>query len=163
MAGTKTQKYNPKQTSWIKIREAILKIEAEAFPQYTPQEEILESDFTNHENTVLLLRSSRGSIIGYAYAEPIGNNDMRRKNDTETAYMPSIAIHPKFQGKGLARDLQVSLEKQLKRQGYSFLEGHVINEKYFRSLQKIYADRIVRKRRTVTKKEIEHFIRIRLD
>lgn len=156
--------YNPKLTSWKKIKKSIMKIEADAFPQYDPQEAILENDFVNKNNIVVLLRSSRRSIIGYAYAEPIGQlNPRRKRENTNTAYLTSIAIHPNFQGKGLARNLHKALDQRLKKRGYSFLEGHVVNDHYYESLNKIYADRIVRKRRTLHEDEMKHFVRIRLD
>lgn len=159
-----TQMYNPRLLAWKKIRKAIMKIEADAFPQYDPQEEILEQDFSNKNNIVILLRSSRQSIIGYAYAEPIGQlNPRRKKENAKTAYITSIAIHPSFQGKGFAVHLHKSLDIRLKKRGYSFLEGHVVNEKYLNSLTRIYADRIVRKRRTLHEDEMKHFVRISLN
>lgn len=159
-----TQIYNPRVVSWKKIKKAIMKIEADSFPQYEPQEDILEQDFSNKNNIVILLRSLRRSIIGYAYVEPIGQlNPRRKKENTDTAYITSIAIHPTFQGKGLAVNLHKSLDRILRRRGYSFLEGHVVNDKYVNSLEKIYADRIVKKRKTLHEKEMKQFVRIRLD
>lgn len=159
-----TQMYNPQAVPWKKIKRSIMKIEADAFPQYDPQEDILANDFSNKNNIVILLRSSQGSIIGYAYAEPIGQlNPRRKKENSDTAYITSIAIHPDFQGKGLAGHLHKSLDRMLRKRGYSYLEGHVVNEKYVTSLQRIYEDRIVRKRRTMHENEIKQFIRIQLN
>ncbi|HSA83654.1 MAG TPA: GNAT family N-acetyltransferase [Patescibacteria group bacterium] len=146
--------YNPKRIAWGKIKRAILKIEADAFHQYDPQAHILESDFTNKKNVVLLLRTIAGRIIGYAYAERLKPG---------TAYLTSIAIHPRFQGKGLAKNLHSMLNRQLRKQGYTFLEGHVLHDGYLHSLQKMYADRIVSKRKVKNDNEMRHFIRIRLD
>ncbi len=158
------QTYNPRLLSWKKIRKAIIKIEADAFPQYDPQEEILEQDFLNKNNIVIILRSSRQSIIGYAYAEPIGQlNPRRKKENADTAYITSIAIHPNFQGKGLAAHLHKALDMRLKKRGYSFLEGHVVNDKYLNSLTRIYADQIVKKRRMLHEEEMKHFVRISLN
>ncbi|MBI5452510.1 GNAT family N-acetyltransferase [Candidatus Gottesmanbacteria bacterium] len=158
-----TERYNPRLTSWTKIKKSILKIEADAFPQYEPQANILETDFTNKNNIVILLRSIRGSIIGYTYAEPVGQLNPRRKKNRDTAYITSIAIHPRFQGKGLVVDLHKLLDKILVKKGYSFVEGHVVNKNYARSLQKMYADKIVQEKMTWDENERKRFVRIRLD
>ncbi len=159
-----TERYNPKLTSWQKIKKSILKIEADAFPQYEAKEEVLAKDFTNKNNIVILLRSSRNSIIGYAYAEPIGQAFPRRKKETDTAYVTSVAIAPRFQGKGLVGYIHKSLNRTLKRKGYSFFEGEIVNETYARTLTKVYADRLVKKRRFINSDdEVTHFMRIRLD
>ncbi|HEX8932531.1 MAG TPA: GNAT family N-acetyltransferase [Patescibacteria group bacterium] len=159
-----TRIYNPKTLAWAKIRNNILEIEAKAFPQYDPQEKVLATDFTNHNNLVILLRNLKGRVIGYAYAEPIGQISPKRKQEKDTAYVTSVAIHPRFQGKGLVSNIHRSLERNLKRRGFAFFEGDVINEGYIKTLTRVYADRIVRKRRSNNKKDgATSFIRVRLD
>lgn len=158
--------FSPELQTWESVSKDILEVEEKAFFEYDPQEEILRADFENPRNVIALLKTPEGQIIGYSYAEPIDQPYPERASEgAETAYVTATAIHPDYQKQGLLRDILGTLDGELRKRGYSFVERDaIIKYEYPDQLEKLYEDRIVEQREEYDEEteEMVRFMRITL-
>lgn len=180
----KAQRYEPTQTPWETIRGDILAIERAHFGDNAFEEELFIKDFSNPNNTVVLLRDTEtGRIVGFTYAEPLTNfapekweeitpNDTypnalsRDDNGLQTAYISDTALHPDYVGHHLVGVLIGGLEQELRNRtnvAYTRFERHsVVANKYASNVRESYADRLVYEKPIDSKYGPQVFFRINL-
>lgn len=127
--------FDPKKHSWSDIKERIISIEHEAFGDKSFSDEDLSNDFQNVNNVVVLLKDSN-NILGFVYAEPA--------NKEETALICDIVIEKKSRQKHLAGILMDSLEEELKKRKYKYIEmDAAVANNFAENISKQYKSRIV--------------------
>ncbi|TSC68827.1 MAG: hypothetical protein G01um101466_300 [Parcubacteria group bacterium Gr01-1014_66] len=151
--------YNPDKLPWDKIREDILKIEESAYGEEDLfGEEVLQNDFEDPDNIVVILRDiATEKIIGFTYAKPTlksyPEDFPEREMSKDTAYIYYTVIEKSYQGKGLVSSLLNKLEDELVRRGFSFVERDAANDRegeqsgaetYADKLRKNYQERILK-------------------
>ncbi|RJR14901.1 GNAT family N-acetyltransferase [Candidatus Microgenomates bacterium] len=142
-----TEIYNPVVTPWSKIRKRIMEIERLQFGKMAFYPSVLGADFTNPDHIVILLKTGNKRIIGYTYAQPTtqlySEYYPKRSIYPHTAYISSIALHPKYMGRGLAKLLSQTLERELRTRGFTHIELDARKKfNYATTIQKVYAQRI---------------------
>jgi ribosomal protein S18 acetylase RimI-like enzyme len=122
---------------WSKIKDDILEVEKVCFGEFAETEKELEGEFTDPDNTVLLLRDSlQDKVVGYSYATP---------QAPDTAYIAATAILPQWQDRGYLPLLIGRMERELKGQGFQFIERMANAENgYADNIRKNYQGRIVK-------------------
>ena len=94
--------YNPEKMPWGEIREDILNIEASAFEGDTFGEELLQRDFEDSDNIVVLMRDANTrKIVGFTYAKPTvktyPEDFPEREMSADTAYIYDTALEKSYQ------------------------------------------------------------------
>ncbi len=131
----KIEIFDPKSETWDSVKEAILRVEKEAFKKGFTEDELRE-DFESDTSIVAILREE-DKIIGYAYTIP-------DDEDPQSACLESIAILPEFQGSGFVAHLTDKIEEKVKSRGYKFMTLDAMTEnKYADKIRRHYGDRIV--------------------
>jgi ribosomal protein S18 acetylase RimI-like enzyme len=159
-----TSIYQPSKEAWNEIKDAIIRLENEAFADKAFSNEELEKDFLNPRNIIALLKNEK-EVIGFTYARPLDEADEpgRESEASETAYVWDSVIDKRYRGKGLLRPLMIEFESELKRRGYSFMERtSMVANNYAANITKHYGDRIVRSEPIESKYGKQVFFRIRL-
>ncbi|MBI4098726.1 MAG: GNAT family N-acetyltransferase [Candidatus Magasanikbacteria bacterium] len=113
-------------------------------------EELFLEDLPNPENTVVFLRDTKtGKIVGFTYAEPVEHIDRyvepkERRDPKLVAYISDTLVDPQYQGHGLVGKLMETLEEELRRRGYQYIERDTAVEGgYADNVRKNYASRII--------------------
>lgn len=143
----RTEIYNPVTTPWVKIKKRIMEIERLQFGKMAFYPSVLAADFANPDHIVILLKTGNKRIIGYTYAQPTlqlySEYYPKRYVYPHTAYISSIALHPKYMGRGLAKLLSQRLEQELRMRGFTHIELDARKKfNYANTIQKVYAQRI---------------------
>lgn len=144
--GCRTEIFAPSPARWKRIAPDIVRLEQQAFGSGAFDAEYLGDELSNPENVVVLLRSTRdGRIVGFTYATTIDLMEEGRGEEwDETAYIPDTVIDSAYRGRGLLSSLMRTLEDELRRRGYRFLERDaVIAHGYAAKIERAYRDRIV--------------------
>jgi hypothetical protein len=130
---------NVKDTDWKNIKKDILGIENACFDESIRYEkEDLKEDFYKKDNIVILIRLEDGSkkIIGYTYTEP------SESGNPEVAEIVSTAILPEYRHMGFLGKLIDTLESELKRRKYEFIERDaMIKGGYSEQIKKHYGEK----------------------
>lgn len=117
---TKTEVWNSITQPWETIKNVLMNIEKAAFDDnVASSEERLRMIFGLENTTVIFLRNAARELIGYTCAYPLSEYGIQSK---DTAYIESTAIRPEYQGFRLVGKLMHSLETELKRKGFSYIE-----------------------------------------
>jgi len=135
-----TEIFDPETQSFEEIKEDILSIEHEAFGEHSFPDEWFPRDFCKEkENVVVLLRGPASKkVIGFTYAKPITNEK------PDTAFIWNTAIQKNFQHQGLVGLLMETLEKELMKRGFKYMEREAAyNNGYADKIAKHYKGRIV--------------------
>lgn len=141
--------------SWALVKNDILRIEKSCFEGKGYSEETFRKDFSETTTTVVLLRDSKGRVIGYTYTLP--------KGKPYTANVESTAIDPEFQRRGFVGKLIGRLEEELIKRGFKFIERDAaIGNGYADSIQRHYGDRILEWHDHPSDYGPQRFFRIRL-
>ena len=151
--------YNPETTPWENIGQRIFQLEIDEFGEENGfEEKTLRNDFTNPENTAVILRDTgNGEIVGFTYAQPLLDlveEDEDEEDDVEdierldegkkTAYIGDTVIDAKYRGNRLVGKMMQTLEGLLKDKGFQFLERHtLLDNKYAENVAKNYEGRVV--------------------
>lgn len=138
--------FQPVKETWNVVKDQIVAIENENFADHCFEPELLENDFTNPRNTIVLSKDKESDkIIGFVYAQPIEDvEENREKEAGETAYISDTAILKAYQGHHLVGPMMQLLEKELKKRGYKFVERHSrVANNYAANVAKSYKERIV--------------------
>lgn len=127
----------PSPYLWESFRDNIVSIESENFGENRFSDEDLKEDFINKNNTLSVLKLlDTGEIIGFTYARP---------ENKDTAFIWNTAIKKEFQNKGLIGLLMNSLEDELKKKGYKYIEREAsVENNYTEKIKKHYGGRILK-------------------
>jgi hypothetical protein len=135
--------YDSNQHPWATIRTDIIGIHAEAFGSALTFEDLIKLRFRNHRATISLLTDD-SEVAGFSIAVPVGQELVRRDNDTTTAFVAPTAIRKCYRKQGLLPILLGTLDEELLRKGYEYTERYaLIDEGYADTLQRAYGARVV--------------------
>jgi len=138
--------YDPQSMTWDRIEPDVVRIEREQFGDGAFDEEYLAGEFTDPENTaVVLIDSVSERVAGFTYAVPASLVDRAYSSPNKgTAYVCDTAIDFAHQGRGLVGAIMTVLEEQLRCRGYRYLERDAAVENgYAAKIERAYAGRIV--------------------
>lgn len=147
--------HTPNSSIWRSMRDDILEIEQHHFGNKAFTEEVFEHYFSN-PNTIIVLINQRltNRVVGFLFTVPAFeayednfHPDRKISNQNRldrTAYVEDIAIHKDHMGLGLGSRLMKTLENELWKQSYRFLELDALtHNNYAANIAKNYADRII--------------------
>lgn len=156
--------FSPNLQNWNEIRERIFLLEKQAFAALAFTSEEISSDFTNPNNTVILLKNDKSEIIGFIYAKPVEEAEPERVSEKgETAYIWDTVIEKEYRGRKLVGMLTGKLEEELGRKGYKYMERcAVVANNYANNVLKNYQDRIVKQEPIDSMYGPQIYLRIRL-
>ncbi|HYC83119.1 MAG TPA: GNAT family N-acetyltransferase [Candidatus Paceibacterota bacterium] len=117
----------PSPSNWKNVGREIYAIEQSVFSEKAFGQEMMAADL-NDPQAVLAVLKDQKTIVGFAYALP---------DDRETAHIVDVVIAPSYQHKGLVAKLMSCLERQLKNNGYKYIETEAMVENG-------YADKILK-------------------
>lgn len=127
----KIEIFDPARNPWEKIKEEILDLENDIFPDKGAyDEETLKNGFENPDNAIILMRDENGIAIGCAWATPAKalykvEDDYEvfqgREASDDTAYIYNLGLRKKYRGKGLVVALYDALNQLLLSKGYTRL------------------------------------------
>lgn len=105
------------------VIDAVMCMQANTFSDGGLEREILEKDFRNPKNTILVLYNEGGLPIGITYAEPAAQifSDLQ---DEKTAYVSLTLIDGDYRGNGLVWTMLEGLDEELRKRGYT----HVLRD-----------------------------------
>lgn len=152
-------------SNWSEIKEKILFLESEAFGPEAFTEEVMEEDFLDSKNIIVLLKNvESGEIIGFAYAKPFEpETDDSPAKPGETAWIWDIVIQKEFIGQHLSGKMLSVIENELKRCNFRYLEMNARVENNFAgNISKNYKDRIIESFPLDSRWGPQVFFRIRL-
>ncbi len=157
--------FNNSPSMWADIQEKILYLEKEAFGSRSFTQQALEMDFLDSKNIIILLKEEdRKKIIGFTYAkprEPETNDSPANKG--ETAWVWDTVIEKKHRGKGYLGTMMTSLEEELKRRGFRYLERNaLVANNFAKNIDKHYRERIIKKFSLESEWGPQIFFRIKL-
>lgn len=140
-----TEIFDSEHKSWNEIKNSILDLEHDAFKGNAFTAEVLEEDFLNTDNIIVLLRDGT-NLIGFTYAKPMEpETDDSPAKPGETAWMWDTVIHKEFRGKKLLGPLMHTLEGELQKRGFKYLERNALTANNFaQNISKHYKDRIIK-------------------
>ncbi len=156
--------YNPDPKVWEKIKADILEMEHEAFGDKAFTDEEMEGDFLNKKNTIVILKCN-DKVIGFSYARSLDEADEpgRESEINETVYLWNTVIANKYRGRHLVGKLAETLEDELRRKGYSYMESYaVVKNNFAANIAKHYGDRVVKSEPKETGYGRQMYFRIRL-
>lgn len=139
-----------KYPSWENIKGQIMQVEQIAFGDHAFSEEELQKMF-NRSDAVVTLVKDRNKIVGYSvtnstHYEYEGNTAELSDNDTNgktSAYVESIGLLPRYQGKVLGERMMRGIEATLRDQGYLYMELHTSNPGLMRMIDRTDRGRII--------------------
>lgn len=138
--------FDPESIAWDRIAPDVIRIEREQFGDGAFDEEYLADEFTDPENTVVVLIDTVSErVAGFTYVVPASLMDrVHSSHKKGTAYVCDTAIDFAHQGRGLVGAMMTVLEKQLRRRGYRYLERDAAVENgYAAKIERAYVGRIV--------------------
>ncbi len=150
-------------SSWSKIGSQIITMENEAFGENSLSN-ILEKDFLDSTNIVVVLKNENQEAVGFAYAKPSEpETDDGPAKPGETAWMWDTVIKKDYQGKGLLGIIMEKLEGELRKRGFKYLERNaLVANDYAQNIVKHYGNRIMKSFPLESKWGPQVFFRIRL-
>lgn len=134
-------------SSLVDIKEKILYLEKEALESQVFTEEVLKADFLDSKNTIVLLKNTElKEIIGFAYAKPFEpETEDSPAKPGETAWMWDTIIQKEYRGRNLLGVMMSTLEKELKKRGFKYLERNaLVANNFAENISKHYKDRIIK-------------------
>lgn len=123
-----------KPSLWRTVQRDIFAIENESFPPSIREwNEALRKAALSPSSLVLAGKVSRGnSVVGYlladrleSYGDVPGTKEDPHFGLHDTLYITSVAVHPKWRGKGLGTALQREARAWAGRQGYKRVAAHL--------------------------------------
>lgn len=139
--------FNPLLYKWEDVREKILFLENEAFGKEAFNESELQTDFSDKNNVVVLLRDNDSDeIIGFTYAKPFEpETDDSPAKRGETVWMWDTIIKKEYRGRGLLKVMMSTIEEELKNRGFKYLERNaLVANNFAENIGKHYKDRIIK-------------------
>ena len=129
-----TAHISPPPIEWETLGKDIYAIETAIFGSKAFSESFLQTDLSNHDVVVAILKDG-DKVIGFAYALP---------EDEETVCVADIAISAEYQNRGLVATIMSCLETALKQKGYLYMTEHAMVENgYAAKIKKHYNARII--------------------
>jgi len=159
-----TEIYKPDRLAWESIKSEVVALEREAFGEKSFKDDEISVDFLNPKTTTALLKKGE-HIIGFTYARSLDDaKELGRESEiTETVYIWNTVISKEYRGRHLVGILMSTLENELKRKGYSYIErAAMVTHEYAAHITKHYADRILKSEPVDTKYGKQVFFRIKL-
>ncbi len=150
---------------WQEIKDDIITLEQEAFGDKSYTNDELAADFSNENNIAVILKDGESnSIVGFRYAKPIEEAEPERANEKgETAYLWDIVIKKEYRGRHLSEILMASMEQELKRQNYKYMDLCAVRaNNYADNIAKACKDRIVASNPVESKWGPQVYFRIKL-
>ncbi len=138
--------YDPQSRAWDRIAPDVMRIEREQFGEGAFDEEYLADEFTDPENTaVVLIDTVSERVAGFTFAVPASLKGWAHSSDRKDgAYVCDTALDYDHQGRALVGAMMIVLEEQLRRRGYRYLERDAAVENgYAAKIERAYAGRIV--------------------
>lgn len=160
-----TEVFNNDHSSWSKIKSSVLALEQEAFESLSFSNDELEADFLDQKNIVVLLKKKDSKeLIGFTYAKPCDPETADGPaKPGETAWMWDTVIKKQYRGLHLLGKMMESLENELKRRGFKYLERNALEANGFaQNIAKHYKDRIIKSFKLDSKWGPQIFFRITL-
>jgi ribosomal protein S18 acetylase RimI-like enzyme len=157
--------FDPSIPAWLKIKDAVVAIEQEGFEIEPFTEAILETDFLEPENIVVLLKKGDSEeVLGFTYAKPFEPETAGSPAAPgETAWMWDTVIQKEYRDKGLLGVMMETLEEELRRRGFTYLERNAREANGFaQSITKHYKERIIESFPLDSKWGPQVFFRIKL-
>ena len=140
----------PSDSAWRKVREDILYIENYHFGETAFSEDVFIAAFLNPDALIVVIRDPiTDKVVGFTYAEPVNQAygdefHPEREKSADTAYIQDTAIHPDYIGHHLVAPMLQTLEAQLIKDGYEFLERDAaVKNNYAANIAKAYQGRII--------------------
>ncbi len=129
--------------NWPVVKDQVLDIMDECFPQYGGNRRINEQMITRTYMepgvVVLLINASDETVSGFSAARVLSY-------DTTTANVGITAILPDYRGKRLVGELMDRLEAELKKKGVVYITRQSrINDGYADAVERHYGDRVIEK------------------
>ncbi len=140
-----TELFDQTSLSWEKIKKEILALEQEAFKENSFNMEVLEEDFLDKNNIIVLLKDAE-KVIGFTYAKPMEpETDDSPAKPGETAWMWDTIIQKEYRGKGLLGLIMSAIEDELRKRGFKYLERNaLVANNFAENISKHYKDRIIK-------------------
>lgn len=136
MPSVESMVFNPQETSWDEVREAILHLEEVCFNDGGFSEDDLREIFEDPKNAVVMLRVN-DELVGFTCGVP-------DENDEESFYIETTEIHPDWQGNKFITSMITALEYEAKRRGYMYLTRHAaVPNGYADKVGRNYEGRVV--------------------
>lgn len=128
-----TEIYNPQTTPWESIKDNVVRIEHSHFGENAYSEEKLKEYFNRPDCTVALLRDPQThTVVGFSYTTPAETEydeefhperlEELEQLDGKSAYIGDTAIDRSYMGKHLVEKMMRTLEDELVRKGYRYME-----------------------------------------
>lgn len=159
---------------WGQIRKDVLEIERVQFGEKAYDEETFIKALSNPRCVFAVLRD-RGNrrIVAFSYALPAEESygadfhperlEEIKPLGAKVAYIEDTAVSPKYTGHGLVGLLMSSLEKELVKRGFGYLDRDAaLANNYASNIARTYGDRILMSYPHDSKYGPQVFFRIRL-
>jgi hypothetical protein len=142
--------WQPATESWHLLEPDIMFLERQAFGDKAFEAKHLKTELTDPTHVVALLRDGGTSrVMGFTYAIPVTEVEPHRAPAAaNTAYIADTVLEEGLRGRRLVGVLMASLEDELRRRGFKFLERHAaVAHGYAAKISKHYSTRIEAQRR----------------
>lgn len=150
----KIEVHDPKKEPWKKIGARIMQLETSDPDIGSIDEEDMKDGFTKKDHVRLLIKDQiTGEIAGFMWACPIDYEHEDRKSESkETAYIEDTVIAKEARGKGLVKELNRTMEDELRRREFKFIERDTTTKprdpskgyesSYAATIRRMYGERI---------------------
>ena len=149
--------FQPTQAAWSAIAPEIIEIERLCFGGKGWSAQRLEKEFLSRSSTVVILRNTEKTPIGFSLAQPDMYNG-------KSAYIWTTDIHPRYQGQNLVGKIMDTMEDSLRKLGFLYVTRNAaVPNGYADKIERHYKDRIVQKRDEISEEfGPQRFFKIKL-
>jgi len=126
--------YLTEPEDWKDIKQSIMKIENSAFEREVRQDEYdIESTFIDEKSICLIVKDKESKeIVAYTMSSPLEDYYFlffdSHYGKYNSLYLESIAVLPKYQGKGIGKLLIENLIEKARKRKYKRITLHATNE-----------------------------------